>query len=86
MKLIPLFRQKDNKEVLKSRLLKISASSDSGVEHGDSLSRTAKLVLAASGPRPKVFSANSPAPDAGKAGLFSSHVDQKYGPKVRPES
>ncbi|XP_045173056.2 uncharacterized protein LOC123534729 [Mercenaria mercenaria] len=70
---------------LKSRLLKIAASSENGVEHDESLSRTAKLVLAASGNKPKSYTAQSPVPNSEKSGMYSSRVEQIYGPQFEEE-
>lgn len=70
---------KSSADVLKSRLMKIAGSSEHGTEHHDALSRTAKLVLAASEakntPKLKDNPGNRPA-------LFSNHLIQKYGPQV----
>ena len=67
---------------LKFKLLKIAASSDSGAEHSGALSRTAKLVLAASGGGKNPASHGAQTPDSVKRGLYSSHLDKKYGPEV----
>lgn len=79
-------RQHQNNTPLKSKLLKIAASSDGGGEqlHNDSLSRPAKLVLASSGGKPKLYNSASTAPEIiEKTAMFSNHIDQKYGPKVK---
>lgn len=82
---LSLIRLNKNDNALKTRLLKIVASSDSGgVEHKDSLSRTAKLVLAASSSTPNrnktVTVTNDGKPE--RPSLYSSHVEQKNAPKV----
>ena len=73
------------KEYLKSKLLKIAGTGENGAEHAGlpgSLSRTAKLVLAASSSNQKAFSPEVKSLGADKLGMFSSHIDQKYGVKV----
>ncbi|KAK3576686.1 hypothetical protein CHS0354_024294 [Potamilus streckersoni] len=71
-------------DVLKSKLLKIAGSSENGVERDESLSRTAKLVLAASESTAKPWKVNSPNLD--RKSLYSSHVEQKNGLSFEEET
>ncbi|KAH3886268.1 uncharacterized protein LOC127842115 [Dreissena polymorpha] len=67
---------------LKSRLLKISASG----EGGGSLSRTARLVLAASESKHhRSFSVPKPSTTRDRAALYSSMLEQKKAPKLEDE-
>jgi len=68
---------------LTSRLLKIAGSSDAGGTFGNNhaLSRTAKLVLAASNSTPK-HSVSKLKEKLEKKSLYSNHVAQKKAPKV----
>ncbi|XP_046379198.2 uncharacterized protein LOC124151013 isoform X1 [Haliotis rufescens] len=73
-------------DAVKSRLMKLAGSSDGGVELDGALSRTAKLVLAASENAGKY----SPQVRAGpgksaKISLFSEHLMQKYGSTFEEE-
>ncbi|KAL3856346.1 hypothetical protein ACJMK2_011115 [Sinanodonta woodiana] len=71
-------------EALKSKLLKIAGSSENGVECDESLSRTAKLVLAASESTVKPWKGQSPNPD--RKSLYSNHVEQKNGLSFEDET
>ena len=69
-------------ENLKTKLLKIAGTAENGADHDGSLSRPAKLVLAASGPKPKICSPEMKSPVTENRGMYSNCMEQKYGPKV----
>ncbi|XP_060083900.1 uncharacterized protein LOC132563156 [Ylistrum balloti] len=71
-----------NQDQLVSRLLKIAGSSEDGTEKTESLSRTAKLVIAAKDTAMKSMcpTAQSVSP-SNRPTLYSSSLVTKYGPK-----
>ncbi|KAK3084336.1 hypothetical protein FSP39_011743 [Pinctada imbricata] len=69
---------------LKTKLLKIAGSSENGSEHEESLTRTAKLVLAGSTSGNKMTGKKQEV-DGQKPALYYSHMAQKYGPQFDEE-
>lgn len=66
---------------LQNRLLKIAGSAENGTANEVSLSRTARLVLAAADQSPR-FSPTLPSQHNHKSRLLSNSVDSRTGPSV----
>lgn len=77
----------DNKDQLVTKLLKIAGSTEDGTDKVESLSRTAKLVIAAKDTAVKSMcpTAQNVSPSNRQA-LYSDSLVTKYGPKVRAVS
>ncbi|XP_067672781.1 uncharacterized protein [Haliotis asinina] len=79
-------KQSASPDVVKSRLMKLAGSSEGRVEMEGALSRTAKLVLAASENAGKYSPQVRAGPSkSARASLFSEHLTQKYGSTFEEE-
>ncbi|XP_046578904.1 uncharacterized protein LOC124286579 [Haliotis rubra] len=79
-------KQSASPDVVKSRLMKLAGSSEGGVEMDGALSRTAKLVMAASENAGKYSPQVRAGPSkSARASLFSEHLTQKYGSTFEEE-